>query len=44
MGTVKKIIGIGVVTGVVMYAYLRSLSGKMNRSLPESRKDNALLV
>jgi hypothetical protein len=31
----KKLIGIGVVTGVVLYVYLRSLSAKLNRSLPE---------
>ena len=44
MGTFKKLIGIGVVTGVVLYAFLRSMNGKMNHSLAEHGKENAQLV
>ena len=44
MGTLKKLIGVGVVTGVVVYAYFRSLSSKLNHnSLPEGEKANAQL-
>ena len=44
MGTIKKLIGVGVVTGVVVYAYFRSLSNKLNHnSLPEGEKANAQL-
>ncbi|WP_165939991.1 hypothetical protein [Dyadobacter psychrotolerans] len=40
MGTFKKLVGVGVVTGVVLYAYLRKFSAKMNQnSLPEPTKE-----
>lgn len=44
MGTLKKIIGIGAVTGVVVYAYLRSLSGKVGHRLPEPKNENPQLI
>ena len=44
MGTAKKIIGLGVVTGVVVFAYLRSLSGKVNNRLLDQKKVDAQLV
>lgn len=44
----KKIIGLGVVTGVVIFAYLQSfnnkLHNKVNQNLPEGEKPNAQLV
>ena len=44
MGTLKKLIGVGVVTGIVVYTYFRSLSNKLNHnSLPEGEKSNAQL-
>ena len=40
METMKKIIGIGVVTGVVVFAFFRSLSGKLDRrSLEEGKTE-----
>jgi len=45
MGTVKKLIGVGVVTGVVLYAYLRKFSAQLNRNeLPESDKASPQLT
>lgn len=44
MGTFKKVVGVGVVTGVVVYAFLRSLSGKVNHRLADGKKENAQLV
>jgi hypothetical protein len=44
MGTLKKIVGLGVVTGVVIFSYLRSMSGKANHTLPEAEKEKPQLV
>ena len=44
MGTVKKLVGLGVVTGVVVFAFLRSFSAKIDRRLSEGMKEDALLV
>ncbi|WP_262711815.1 hypothetical protein [Dyadobacter frigoris] len=40
----KKIIGLGVVTGIVVFAFLRSLSGKVNRRLYDGKKENTQLT
>jgi hypothetical protein len=41
----KKIIGLGVITGVVVFAYMKALSGKVNRRLlTEGRKEPAQLL
>jgi len=40
----KKIIGLGVVTGVVIFAYLQSFNNKLNKKLVEGPKENAQLV
>ena len=41
----KKIIGLGVVTGVVIFAYLQSFNNKLNkRVLDEGKKEGAQLV
>jgi len=41
----KKIIGLGVVTGVVIFAYLQSFNNKLNkRVLEEGKKEGAQLV
>jgi len=39
----KKIIGLGVVTGVVIFAYMTSFNNKLNRSLT-AKKPGAELV
>jgi hypothetical protein len=45
MGTVKKLIGVGVVTGIVLYAYLRKFNAQLNRNeLAETDKASAQLV
>ena len=40
----KKIIGVGVVTGVVMFAFFRSLSAKVDRKLSAGKTQNPQLV
>lgn len=44
MGTVKKLVGLGVVTGVVVFAFFRSFSAKIDRRLSERKNEDALLV
>ena len=44
MGTLKKLIGVGIITGVVTYIYLRSLSAKVNGGLLEPKNDSPQLV
>jgi len=44
MGTFKKIVGLGVVTGVVVFAYLRSMSRQVDRTLLDGKKENAQLT
>ena len=44
MGTFKKVVGVGVIAGVVAYTYLRALSVKINHTLPEGKKEDAQLV
>ncbi|MFC6191474.1 hypothetical protein ACFP1I_07680 [Dyadobacter subterraneus] len=44
METTKKIIGLGVITGVVVFAFLRSFSGKVDRKLIDSKKPEVQLV
>ena len=44
MGTLKKIIGMSVVTGVVVYAFLRSMNGKLNHKLASPEKEIPQLV
>ncbi len=39
----KKIIGLGVVTGVVIFAYLQSFNNKLNKRLVEGKKDAQLV-
>ncbi|WP_255713129.1 hypothetical protein [Dyadobacter sp. CY312] len=35
----KKIVAVGVVTGVVVFAFFRNFSKKVNRTLAERRED-----
>ncbi|WP_255463647.1 hypothetical protein [Dyadobacter sp. 3J3] len=44
MGTTKKIIGLGVVTGIVVFAFLRSFSEKMNRKSLGQKKAEVQLT
>ena len=44
MGTFRKVVGVGVIAGVVAYTYLRSLSGKVNRRIAAPEKESAQLV
>lgn len=44
MGTLRTLIGVGVITGVVVYVFLRSLNGKVDQNLLESTNENAQLV
>ena len=44
MRTLRNLIGVGVVTGVVLYAYMRSLTSKLDRGLPEGEKASPQLV
>ena len=44
MGTLKALVGVGVVTGVVVYAYFRSLGTKIDSRLPEHKNDTPQLA
>lgn len=44
MKTTKNIIGLGVITGVVVFAFLRSFSTKMDRKLVGSKKAEVQLT
>lgn len=44
MKTTKNIIGLGLITGVVVFAFLRSFSGKMDRKLVGSKKAEVQLT
>lgn len=40
----KKIIGVGVVTGVVMFAFFRSLTAKIDRKITAGKTQSPQLV
>jgi|GEM_PF-6197475 len=44
MGTLKTIIGMSVVTGVVVYVFLRSMNGQINHKLAGPEKQIPQLV
>lgn len=44
MKTTKNIIGLGVITGVVVFAFLRSFSGRMDRKLAGGKKAEVQLT
>lgn len=44
MGTFKTLVGIGVVTGVVVYAFLRKMNGKLQHQLLDTEKGSPQLT